>query len=528
MSILLRKTVFYVLLLVYLIVCPLVILYVLGYIFKPGIEPGLVTTGLIHLSTLPSGASVYLGNSRYTERTPTVIRDLLPGGYPVRVVLKDHEPWSRTVFVQPKKATALAPLLLWPKQPNRTQLLPGAFQSLIPLSGSRFLILMNGRQPEGGIVYDSGSGESWPLVNSNSPFRGGRIQWHASVEGSPFLLMRLRLPKQERFLGLELKHRHTQSVDLTRLFPDRPIQVQWSSHIPNPLFALSADGFLDQIDIDTMAIHPRIMGPVLGYGLYHTTLYALMEDGSVRKRDHGNENDEILIRHPYLSKMFTESKGLWRLTVLAENRVLFHGPQGQLLANVPPYGLAKRDVLGFEWDRHRQRLLVWQSNAIGILDISKLWKFPEERALSQRNPTDTSAAVAYQAQGSRSFSTQIDSRIADSKRNEGSNSVPLSTESLTRWVFHQGRQIQQAFWALQGNYILFLDEDAVFLLEAASWTDGQPRRLLMVRPGSSIGYMEGTGMLYYLDAVTARLSAIEIVPRKSLSLLPSLLDNVSE
>ena len=69
------------------------ILYALGYILKPGMEQGLVKTGLIYISTVPSGASVYISNKRYTRRTPAILRDLTPGNYPIRISLKNHRSW---------------------------------------------------------------------------------------------------------------------------------------------------------------------------------------------------------------------------------------------------------------------------------------------------------------------------------------------------------------------------------------------------------------------------------------------------
>ena len=72
----LRRIVFYILLMVYLVTCPFVILYALGYAYKPGHDPSIMKMGVVSLSTVPSGASVYLGRSRFTEKTPTVLMDL--------------------------------------------------------------------------------------------------------------------------------------------------------------------------------------------------------------------------------------------------------------------------------------------------------------------------------------------------------------------------------------------------------------------------------------------------------------------
>ena len=82
---LLRRTLFYTGVVLYLVSCPLTVLYALGYLVEPGADQRLVKTGLVAISTVPSGASVHIGKSRYTRITPTLLRDLLPGSYPIRL-----------------------------------------------------------------------------------------------------------------------------------------------------------------------------------------------------------------------------------------------------------------------------------------------------------------------------------------------------------------------------------------------------------------------------------------------------------
>ena len=64
--ILLRKILFYICIVLYLIFCPMIILYALGYSFKPqSSQGGIVKTGIIFLSTTPPGADVFLNNRRF-------------------------------------------------------------------------------------------------------------------------------------------------------------------------------------------------------------------------------------------------------------------------------------------------------------------------------------------------------------------------------------------------------------------------------------------------------------------------------
>ena len=95
--ILLRRILFYLFFIAYLVICPLIILYAFGYILQPNSERGMVKTGLISLASVPPGANVYIENKRYLSRTPTVIRDLIPGDYYVSMYLKDYQPASQVI-----------------------------------------------------------------------------------------------------------------------------------------------------------------------------------------------------------------------------------------------------------------------------------------------------------------------------------------------------------------------------------------------------------------------------------------------
>ena len=124
---LLRGILFSAFVFLYLLVCPLVVGYALGYLFKPGSPQGIVKTGLIHLSTAPSGAIVTVEGRRFNEQTPTMIRNLLPGNYRVRDLLEDHKPWERVVSVEAGKAAVFEHILLFPNHSQPSRLLEGKY-----------------------------------------------------------------------------------------------------------------------------------------------------------------------------------------------------------------------------------------------------------------------------------------------------------------------------------------------------------------------------------------------------------------
>lgn len=164
-----RKALFYVFAAAYLIFCPLLVFYALGYSYRPGVEKRIVKTGLIHLSSVPTGAAIYLDNKRFPEKTPAMIRGLLPGDYTVRLHLKNHELWEDTVPVEVEKATAIDKVLLLRRNPRLEKLAQGPFRELIPMEGTHFFLVSTGSKAGDLLVVDWRAGARRPLLD--------RLEW---------------------------------------------------------------------------------------------------------------------------------------------------------------------------------------------------------------------------------------------------------------------------------------------------------------------------------------------------------------
>ena len=142
--------------------------------------------------------------------------------------------------------------------------------------------------------------------------------------------------------------------------------------------------------------------------------------------------------------------------------------------NKPPYRLVEQGVRGFEFDARRKRLLVWHKNRLGVVDLSSPPRDEEARELG----------------------------------------------SPIRWVFDEGRDIEQAFWIYEGSHVLFRDHDRVAVLELLRAGTPLRHELVQVRLGSSIAYAEETGRMYYLEKETGRCVALEVLPKASRVFFP--------
>lgn len=473
-----RKILFYIFVGIYFVFCPLTILYALGYIFKPGSEQGLVKTGIIYISTAPPGATVYLGNRRFTRKTPAVLRDLLPSDYSVAVYLKNHKLWTQTVPVEGEKATVLERILLLPDESKPEHLIQGPFDDLIPLEDNPTFLLSEGKTLGDIFVRDWTARKLWPLVSKTSPYRDARILSQTSVSESSRLFFVVQLGDEKKFLWVEPDARGSTVTDLTRFFSaeggPEPEHIQWDPEKENHLFSFQ-NGGLGWVDTDSGPQTQRWVQGIRGYGLYGKMIYVLKSDGTFVRMNHQGENEEVLLSDPSLGRSLFAGTGFFNIHVFSKDIILFLGEGGELLANRLPYRFVRSGIKGLQFDPKHEKVLVWGEERIGVLDFSKEER--EDEKVFERGPE-------------------------------------------LFWVFKKGANIKQAFWVYEGSHILFRDEDVVYLLELEIYGKPHLYELTRVKEKSSIFYAEDSGKLYYLDPESTALSAIEILPRRDLLLLP--------
>ena len=113
----LRAILFYLSVIAFFIILPLVLLYSFGY--KLDINRfRFIKTGLIYIQTIPEGAKVYLNGRDLNKTTPISMEGLMPGKYKVSLELESYYPWSQTVSLESGKTTPLDNIIFFPKKPH--------------------------------------------------------------------------------------------------------------------------------------------------------------------------------------------------------------------------------------------------------------------------------------------------------------------------------------------------------------------------------------------------------------------------
>ena len=465
----LRKMLFGLFVMAYLIACPLTILHAFGYAFRQGI----VKTGLIALSTTPPGASVYLGNRRYTNKTPTILRGLLPGTYTVKLSLKHYKPWIQTVPVEAEKATALDKVILLPTQFHPDRVWPEPFDELIPIPGSQWFILTQGRRMADATLYDWKDSVQRPLIAADDPLADAIILSETVVRDSPTVLFRVETRDGQKWLWLDLRRTEPISADLTNLFVKTPLHVEWDPRLRHDVLSFQ-DGHLHRLDVASHALYPKFLNGVRGFGLFDRWLYVLTDNGKFVRIDRERPDTQVLWDDPRLARSLFGSRGFVQVKVFAEDVILFLGERGTLFANDPPVRLVEKGVRGLEWDPHQQRVVCWQKDRLGIVDFS----------------------------------------------HEGTKESATPAIPTLHWVYRQGHDIVRAYWVYEGSHVLLQDGNRLFLLALETYGTPHLDELLDVKRHSAIAYAEESGTVYYLDPATGQLSSFPMLPKHELLPLP--------
>ncbi|MBU1084396.1 MAG: PEGA domain-containing protein [Candidatus Omnitrophota bacterium] len=465
----LRKIIFYIFAAIYVFLCPVLILYAFGYLYKPGPFGGIVKTGLISLSTAPNSASVYINGRKYTDKTPTVIRELLPGDYAVKIKLNGYRDWEHAVKVEEEKAVVFKNILLLPEVWKQEISVPGKFTKMIVLPGTDLMILSESDELGAHIVYDRIRGKRLSLLNKKSILKNLKYRSSFTSEGDNSILVRADNVKGEKYLWFQILPGKNMVKDVTALFPVAPSDVKWISGHSDYAFSLQ-DKYLNRVDVAAGAVYPRYIEKVKGYGLFGGDIYIVGMDNTFTKMDFDRSDEEVVVKTNDTAALIFNGESYYDVTIPEKDLILFLGDRGELLVNKLPYRFVGNGVLGMKLYQDEKKILIWEKNKIGILDLN------EER----------------------------------------NGSVEFEKGPSVNWVYTQGRDIRQCFLIYDDSHVLFMDGKTLFILPVDGDDDGGASKVFTMQEKGCVDYSEDTGRVYFVLNSGSGLTEAEIVPKYSI------------
>jgi hypothetical protein len=117
MHITLRRFVFAVFVLTFLISAPLLVLYTAGYRLNIS-NKRLQQTGVLAISTVPKGTNISINGQNLAQKSPYVIQRIMPNTHAVVFQKKGYHEWSQRVTVEEGKTTYISARLFADSQPT--------------------------------------------------------------------------------------------------------------------------------------------------------------------------------------------------------------------------------------------------------------------------------------------------------------------------------------------------------------------------------------------------------------------------
>ena len=232
----LRKIIFYIFCLIYLVLTPLIIARMLGFVTNPQTHR-LVKTGLVYVSTNPEDASVFIDGRMARGTTPTVIRDLPPGKHFIRLQLDGYKDLEMHIPIVGKKATVLDNTLLIPEQWPLKTISQRSYQNLFA-AGQGILLASNPGLGDIDIWHADQSHEPLvPLFSRKSIYAPGQLIRLFSADKSPFILLEAVINDKHKFLWCDLKEKQPLIEDITDLLSQAPGNIAWNSLDDKDIFA---------------------------------------------------------------------------------------------------------------------------------------------------------------------------------------------------------------------------------------------------------------------------------------------------
>ena len=482
-----RKILFYLFAIIYCVFCPMIILQALGITFKSGSQ-SLQKTGIIYLSSIPSGAKIEINNLPIEETTPTMIRDLRAGQYSVRILKEDHKTWEKILPVMAEKATTAERILLIPANWPVRVLSLDAYENLTPVPSLPYLLLKKDRLGKSLFSYHYKSGlaseimadvnkdaapkeEPKPLFEPTSAYLEAKIEKMHTAKNSPFALLEVTLDGKDRFIWIDLRTSFSWK-DVTALFTEKPQAVLWENEDSKFVYTLTGD-HISRIDIASQAIYPQIIQDVRHFTVYKNALYVLTKDSELVSYNQKGENPQYPSEENLLFPEILKQYDNLSLTALSENLIFYLSENGALLSTRSVAPVVEEGVVGFQFDEKNKKLLVWSRRDLGTIDLTQ--------------------------------------------QNEAVH--PLTLPAV-KWFNMDETDIRQAFWADQGAYIVYCNRANVFLAEAQSFGQPQIEKITEIKKDTPVSYLESAGLLFFIDAKTRQLSSAEIIEQSSLFSLP--------
>jgi len=361
-----RKIVVFLLMAMFLIAAPTVLIFASGYRYnwhKHKIEK----TGMIHVSTEPSGASVTVDGEAVEEPTPVLIQNLLPEEYLVTVAMTGYLPWSKNLRVESGRTTFAKDLTMFsdglPRLLKSADFSVGAFSD----DGTEIAYLADSEEWTEISLYDFKTGDT-VLLARFAKDKYDDVSLAFSADGSSLLFEGRPTGQTGHNLVIYPIGDDGQGIDIAPgLGGKTGLSAVWSSDGSSIVVFGETGAF--SVDTALGTIEPLPAGRAIRDAWYEDGVVWLVREGDEtdlleRIRPDGGAASEGVIALPRKGYGFVGGNG--RYLILTDGRA-----GGGLMIDTDGNGLQElphAKGLAWEYPDRTGRLILWNDFEIIVVD----------------------------------------------------------------------------------------------------------------------------------------------------------------
>ncbi|MDF3129974.1 PEGA domain-containing protein [Kiritimatiellaeota bacterium B1221] len=452
----LRKTLFAGWLAIFIVICPLMVLYTLHYL----------QAGVAVLNTMPEGATVTLNGQVQTKKTPAILSDLSSGTYSLLLQKEGVRDYQLNLHIEEGEATVLNQILLLSDKIEWISGVDEAYDTLVPIPGSGYFLLMHSDRKSEAKVFCAEDNTSYPLFPTRVHGENIKIDRVTINPGSTVVIVNLRKNNKRVVYRMDVKKHSSEVLDLTNLVTNGNGEYLWSADKPDWLFCYHNEK-IELIDLKRKSKVKKFAEDWVGMGLGKHTVFGVNANGKFFQTDYSGKMLEAETTEFQFRKGLFGRTSFVRILPMDHNQVLLHEVNGPLWQSQLPNLLTDRTVKGLLISPHSENVAVWTAQDLGI-------RFPE---------------VAHST--SKIF-------------NEGLK---------IHWLVEGASEILCPTFILNGSKILYAQDGQVWL-HGLDLNRDVPRDVMKIMPGTAFHFSESQGGIYGLDPESGRLIFFRLFPAK--------------
>jgi len=386
-----KKVFFWLLVVLFIAVTPVIIYYAMGYRFNS--ERGIfIFSGSVTLKPTPRDIQVFVNDKQVSTGLVNFLNysyhigSIFPGKYKIEVKSPDYLPWSKEVHVHSGVSTEFWNIFLARENYTRVNYPTKNTENFfISPDGKRIALVENDGSGVVVKVLDVKKEEvlySFPFAGYNfSQNKKENIEW--SPKEGRLIIPLVKDGKAEYFV-VNIGNEEVYSL-ATKINHQNIRRIRWSTDDGNTLFYIFEDK-LFRVDLDNLENSVEVIDNIASYDLSGSDIYYFSKDnGIIYRKNISGRGDATQITTQAIGAQSGDDFELIvydedRIAILSQDKKLYLYNKGEVDNGVKEIGSG---IKGMHFSNDGKKIAFWNNNEIAVYFLRK-WETQPSREEGQK------------------------------------------------------------------------------------------------------------------------------------------------